>query len=161
MGISSINIAMAGSYGAYNQKLTEATRKQLEALGMPIDRNMTESEGRKILRQLEAKKEFNNNDNNASDMFKKARDLAQKLGIPIDEKISFEELIQKIEATLELKIENNKTNKTLLEELKGYSQELATLQAQSKGASGYDNTNQALMKSLELLGQYNKNFIKN
>jgi hypothetical protein len=48
----------------------------------------------------------------------------------------------------------------ILKRLKGLSQELAFIQAQSMGSSGYDNTNQALMTSLEMLSEYNKNFLK-
>ena len=48
---------------------------------------------------------------------------------------------------------------TALKELKSLSQELAFIQAQSNGSSGYDNTNQALMASLEMLSEYNKNFL--
>jgi len=46
-----------------------------------------------------------------------------------------------------------------LQRLEVYSRELASIQAQGKGGSGYDSTNQALMMSLEMLSQYNRNFL--
>ena len=53
----------------------------------------------------------------------------------------------------------DENNPIMLEKLNNLSHELANIQAQSNGSSGYDNTNQALMMSLEMLSEYNKNFL--
>ena len=64
-----------------------------------------------------------------------------------------------IQAKIEEKLAVSSNDINALKELKGLSQELAFIQAQSVGSSGYDNTNQALMTSLEMLSEYNKNFL--
>ena len=161
MGIISINNAMGASYGAYNQKLTQKTKEQLDANGIVYNSNITEMEGRKLLQTQAAQKSMHDgsSQNNASDLYKRALELAKKLGIAVNPGISFEQLLALIEVTLEERINSNKNNIEALQALKGLSQELANIQSQSKGSSGYDNTNQALMQSLEMLSEYNKNFL--
>ncbi len=166
MGISSINLAMGASYGAYSQKLTQATKQTLEKLGIPFNQNITEEEGKRLIKTHEAQKRENaqqegmfQNQPNSSDLFEKAKKLAQKVGVAVPENIEFKQLLGLIEAKLEEKISASSNNVAALKELKSLSQDLAFLQAQSNGSSGYDNTNQALMASLEMLSEYNKNFL--
>ena len=156
MGISSINMVMGASWGAYNQKLTQATRDRLESLGIPFNSNISEEEGKKLLKTYEAAKneitkEKNSSSSNqsSSDLFEKAKKLAEKIGIQVSEGINFQQLLMVIQAKLEEKISTNSNDINALKELKGLSQELAFIQAQSNGSSGYDNTNQALMTSLD------------
>ena len=70
-------------------------------------------------------------------------------------------LIKRIETDqcLKEKIEANQNNIEALKELKGLSQELASIQAESSGSLGLNNSNQTLMQSLEMLSEYNKNFL--
>lgn len=166
MTISSINLAMgASSYGAYNQKLTSATKAELEKLGIAYDPNITEAEGKKLIQQKKTQdtqksSQENSNQNSQKDpLFEKAKELAQKIGIKVDENQNFDSLLAKIEDTLEQKIQLNSNNEEMLKKLEGLSRELANIQAQSNGSSGYNSTNQALMASLEMLSQYNKNFL--
>ena len=166
MGIRSINLAYGASYGAYNQKLTQSTKQALDELGIPYNSNITEQEGKKLIKAHEAQKQENANQNslfqnfsNPNDLFEKAKKLAEKLGISVPEGATFQQIIIAIEAKLEEKIASTK-DIDALKELKSLSQELAFLQAQSNGSSGYDATNQALMNSLEMLSEYNKNFLK-
>ena len=165
MAISSIKYNLANSYGAYNQKLTQETRDKLIELGIPFSSSTTEAEGKRLIATAETKNSAKENGNmfsenkNASDLFEKAKSLAQKLGIEVSEGTNFNTLLTKIEAKLEQLINVNKNNINALNELKGLSQELANIQAESNGSSGYDNTNQALMKSLEIMAQYNMNYL--
>ena len=166
MGIRSINIAMGASYGAYSQRLTQATMAKLEALGIPYNQSTTEDEGRRLIRAHEAQQNqnanqqsFSQNNSNQSDLFEKAKKLAQKVGVTVPENIDFKQLLSLIEAKLEEKISASSNNMSALKELKSLSQDLAFIQAQSNGSSGYENTNQALMASLEMLSEYNKNFL--
>ena len=166
MTISSINLAMgASSYGAYNQKLTSATKAELEKLGITYNPNITEAEGKKLIQQKKAQDTQNNSEHNLGQntnkdsLFEKAKELAEKIGIKVDKKENFTSLLAKIESTLEEKIQASSNNEEMLEKLRGLSQELANIQAQSNGSVGYDSTNQALMASLEMLSQYNKNFL--
>ncbi len=166
MTISSINLAMgASSYGAYNQKLTSATKAELEKLGITYNPNITEAEGKKLIQQKKTQDTQNNSEHNLGQntnkdsLFEKAKELAEKIGIKVDEKENFTSLLAKIESTLEEKIQASSNNEEMLEKLRGLSQELANIQAQSNGSVGYDSTNQALMASLEMLSQYNKNFL--
>lgn len=166
MGISSINLAYGASYGAYNQKLTQATKQQLEELGIAYDKNITEQEGRRLIKAHEAQKHQQENQSgmfqnpqNSSDLFEKAKKLAQKVGVSFPEDIEFKQLLGLIETKLEEKIAASSNNVAALKELKSLSQDLAFIQAQSNGSSGYDNTNQALMASLEMLSEYNKNYL--
>ena len=168
MAISNINLAMAASsYGAYEQKLTPETRAELERLGIPYSQSITESQAKALIAQFKARKAHDeqaqnsltkNNKNQTNDLYEKALRLAQKLGIEPDEKIDFKALLTLIEQKLESKISSAQNNETLLKQLEGYSQELASIQAESIGA-GYDTTNKALQMSLEMLSLYNKNYL--
>ena len=167
MGIKSINLAMAASYGAYSQRLTQATKHKLEALGIPYNAGITEDEGKKLIKAHEAKKQENLNQGGmfqngpqTSDLFEKAKKLAEKLGIQVPQEANFQQLLSAIEVKLEQRLASSKNDINALKELKGLSQELAFIQAQSNGSAGYDNTNQALMTSLEMLSEYNKNFLR-
>ena len=166
MGITSINLAYGASYGAYSQRLTESTRQKLEVLGIPFNSNITEQEGKNLIKAYEAQKQQEQNKDslfqnpsNSNDLFEKAKKLAQKLGIQVPESADFQQIISQIEAKLEEKLASS-TDINKIKELKSLSQDLAFLQAQSNGSSGYDATNQALMTSLEMLSEYNKNFLR-
>ena len=169
MAISNINLTMnASSYGAYEQRLTSATKAELDRLGIPYDPNSTtESMGKRLIAEFKSKKANNeqaqnsftkNNKNQTSDLYEKALKLAQKLGIEPDEGLEFKSLLTLIEQKLEAKVSAAQNNEALLKQLEGYSQELASIQAQSAGAN-YDTTNKALQMSLEMLSLYNKNYL--
>ena len=67
-GISNINLAMSGSsYGAYSQKLTQATKQKLDELGIAYSNDMTEQEGKKIIAQYQASKSENSSNNSSSE----------------------------------------------------------------------------------------------
>ena len=166
MGISSINLAYGASYGAYSQRLTQATRQKLESLGIPCNGNLSEDEGKKLIKAYEAQKRENanqqgmfQNPSNSNDLFEKAKKLAEKLGIQVPQDINFQQLLMVIQTKIEERLALSSNDINALKELKGLSQELAFIQAQGSGSSGYDNTNQALMTSLEMLSEYNKNFL--
>lgn len=158
---------MAASYGAYSQRLTQATKNKLEALGIPYNAGITEEEGKKLIRAHEAQKQENTqqqsmfqNGSQTSDLFEKAKKLAEKLGIQVPKEANFQQLLSAIETKLEQRLVSSENDIEALKELKGLSQELAFIQAQSNGSAGYDSTNQALMTSLEMLSEYNKNFLR-
>ena len=164
MGISSVNYNLMNSYGAYNQKLTQETREKLIELGIPFNANTTENEAKRLIAAQETKNTkqedslFSKNEQK-SDLFEKAKTLALKLGIEVKEGTNFNTLLISIEGKLEQLLKANENNINALKELKSLSTELANLQAQSNGSSGYDNTNQALMTSLEMMAEYNKNYL--
>ena len=85
--------------------------------------------------------------------------ISKHYQMEVPKEIGFEQLLIKIQSKLEEKISESENNVSALKELKGLSLELSNIQAQSNGSSGYENSNQALLKSLELLGEYNKNFL--
>ena len=161
MSIRSINYNMNASYGAYNQKLTSSTKKQLEEAGIPYNNNTTESEGKKLL----ASAKNNNNstmfsgNRQSNPIMDRAISLAKRLGVEVNEDMDLKQILALIERTLEQKIAVSQNDIDEIKKLKEFSSELASLQAQSNGSSGYDNTNQALMMSLEMLSEYNKNFL--
>ena len=165
MTIKGINIAMGASYGAYSQKLTQATKQELVDLGIPFDANITEKEGKALIAAHNAQNKKNaqqenftqSNQNNQSELLEKAKKLAQKVGVAFPEEIEVKQLLALIQEKLEEKITASENNPNELKNLKNLSYELSSIQAQCSGSMGYDNTNQALLKSLELLGQYNKN----
>lgn len=165
MTVSSVNYNLGASWGAYSQKLTSATKAKLEELGIPYNSEMSEAEGKKLIQTVTAQQSsqkqgsFSQNSGNSNSLFEKARALAQKLGIAVDENVNFEALLAAIEAKIEQRLEVSKNDEAALKELRSLSQELAGIQAESKGSSGYDNTNRALMESLEMLAQYNKNYL--
>lgn len=167
MGIRAINIAYGASYGAYNQKLTAETRKQLEILGIPFNSNTTEQEGKMLIKAYKSQNEQNagkenlfQGHTNTDSLYEKAKKLAEKLGIQVPENADFKQLLNAIEIKLNQKLSTKTNDIDAIKELKTLSQELAFIQAQSNGSSGYDATNQALMSSLEMLSEYNKNFLK-
>lgn len=168
-GINNINLAMSGaSYGAYNQKLTQATKKKLDELGLSYSNDMTEQEGKKIIAQYQASKSENNSNSslsmssqNQSTDFQRQRleELARRLGISVSANQSNEDLISLIEQRLEERIRSAQDDKSELEILKNMSRELASIQAMKSGSMGFDASNQALSLSLEMLAQYNKNLL--
>lgn len=166
MSINSVSMGMnATQWGAYKQKLSEATKAELQKLHIPFNDSTTEMEARALIAQALAKQDkTNNNQNNQNNapkdnLFEQAEKLAQKLGIGVEKNIGFEELLAKIEETLEYKIKNSSNDIQMLNELKNYSRQLSFIQSQAMGATNNDATNQALMMSLEMLSQYNKSFI--
>ena len=166
MGIHSINLAYGASYGAYNQKLTQKTREKLEALGISYTQNISEKDAQKLIQAFESQKEqetsnqgmfLGSQGNNY--LLEKAIKLAEKLGIQVPQGATLQQILILIQAKIEEKLANSSNDIAKLKELKNFSQELAFIQAQSSGSSGYDATNQALMTSLEMLSEYNKNFL--
>jgi len=162
MAISSINQSMSGSsWGAYNQKLTKKTKEELDSLGIAYNNNISENEAKQLIRNAKTQNDLNNNQNqnSQSNLFEKAKELAKKLGIEVDEKIDFKQLLTIIENALEARISGASNNMSELQYLKALSSDLSNLQAQANASSGYDNTNQALMKTLEMMSEYNKNYL--
>ena len=171
MGISSVNMAMgASSFGAYNQKLTEATKTKLEELGIPYDSNMTEAQGKAIIqkyqnmksRESSDKSSLNQNNNPKDFLMERALELAKKLGISVPEQMNLTQVLALIQTELENRVRVNSSNEQELKKLRNYAQELSSLQAQSSGSMGFDSSNKALEMSLEMLSmynQYNQNFL--
>ena len=166
MGIHSINLAYGASYGAYNQKLTQQTKEKLEALGISYAQNISEKDAQKLIKSFEAQKQQETNQSgifqnpsSSNSLLDRARKLAEKLGIQIPQEATLQQILILIQAKIEEKLAASSNDINALKELKNFSQELAFIQAQSNGSSGYDNTNQALMTSLEMLSEYNKNFL--
>jgi len=168
MSIRSINYNINSSVGAYSQKLTPATKNKLDELGISYNANTTEAEGKALIQsaikrnnQKEDKSElFQNNSTKSNSLLDRAISLARQLGITDTEGVELKQLLVLIEQKLEQKIAVNSNNLDEIKKLREFSSELASIQAQSNGSSGYDSTNQALMMSLEVLSQYNKNFIR-
>ena len=171
MTISNINLAMsASSYGAYNQKLTSTTKAELEKLGIPFNRDITEQEGKSLLARYKTQHAHNENSSgsnfnhnqksNKSDLFERAKLLAQKLNIQVEENMPLKTLLTRIEEVLQGKIQSNQNNTNMLNQLKSYSEELASIQAQSMGST-FGAANKALEMSLEMLSLYNKNLLNN
>lgn len=168
MSINNINLAMsASSYGAYNQRLTAATKAELDKYGIPYDPNISEQQGKALLTQYKSNKAHNeaakgnftkNKEQKDPDILRRAKDLADKLGVSYDENIQLKPLLTLIEQALESKINGSQNNETALKQLKDFSEELASIQAESIGAT-FDTTNHALQMSLEMLSLYNKNLI--
>jgi len=169
--VNNINLAMSGSsYGAYSQKLTQATKSKLEELGITYNQNTTEAQAQQMIRKYQAAKGSENQtlSQNQEEQSSSSQDsnkerlinLAKQIGLTVDEKASFNEIASEVELELEKKIQASSDDKNQLLELKSLSRELASIQAQAQGASGMNqNTNQALMLSLEMLSMYNKNFL--
>ena len=168
MSVNNINLAMsASSYGAYNQRLTQATKSELEKLGIPYDPNITEQEGKSLIAKYKSNKAHNeaaqgnftkNKEQKDSDLLKRAKDLAEKLGVSYDEGIQLKALLTLIEQALETKINGSQNNEVMLKQLKEFSEELASIQAESMGAT-FSSSNQALEMSLQMLSLYNQNLV--
>ena len=172
MSIRSINYNINASYGAYNQKLTASTKKELEEAGIPYNPNMTESEGKKLLAgakssngqgALKNEQNYSKNGlflNDEKDSLKeRAIELARQLGVSVNEDMPLQQILTLIEQALEQRIAVSQNDIDEIKKLREFSSELANIQAQANGSMGFDNTNQALMMSLEMLSEYNKNFL--
>lgn len=169
MGISSINYALGASYGAYSQKLTQATKSKLEALGIPYDPKISEEEAKKLIIKTQAPEKekqahneslFQQNNNNSNSLFERLKKLADKLGIQINENANFQEIISTIENKIKEQIQTNKSDINSLKELKSISQELSMIKAQTGSMQNENSSEVELMHTLEMLGKYNKNFLK-
>lgn len=162
MTIRSINIAYgASSYGAYNKKLTQQTKDELEKLGIAYDKNITEDKARVLIKSKTVKTNSSAKEETSEgrdDLFEKAVRLAKKLGIVVTGRESFQEIMSKIESVIKQKAMENKTDIKALEELKSISYEFSALQAQTTGSLGFNST-KSLMDSLEMLSKYNRTFL--
>lgn len=169
MTISSVNLGYQNQYaasrGAYNQKLSPETKAKLEKYGITYNDGLTESRAQALIAAYEKTNETKKSSSNdtaegKNDLLKKAKQLAEQLGIEVDENESFQAILTKIEDAIKQQVIENKGNISALEELKSLSYELSALQAQSTGSMGFSNNiNKTLMDSLEMLSQYNKNFL--
>lgn len=172
MAISNVQmLSNASSFGAYNQKLTQTTKQKLEELGISYNSNITEQEAQKLISKYETanaqKSEqsgqqglFSSQDQNKDENLEQLKKLAAQLGIATEEKPDFNKLIKQVEAALQEKIQASGNDINQLQYLKGLSQDLANIQSQKDGSSSsYNSSNQALMMSLEMLSQYNKNLL--
>ena len=168
MSVNSVSIGMNGTqWGAYKQKLSEATKAKPAELNIPYNDNMTEAQARGLINEALQKQEQSRNDGFSSknnqtpkdSLFEQAKKLASKLGLSVKEDANFLELLTQIEDVLETKIKENASNADMLYELKTYSSELAQLQQMaSQGPVSINQTNEALIMSLEMLSQYNQSF---
>ena len=159
MSIRSISYNINASYGAYNQKLTAKTKAELDSANIPYNQNTTESEGRKLLSSAKSHNEQSLFSGENDSLKKRALELAKQLGISVNEDMGLQQILGLIEQALRQRISVNKNDIDEIKKLKEFSSELASIQAAVNGSSGYDNTNQALMMSLEMLSEYNKNFL--
>ncbi len=167
MGISNIGIySNVSSMGAYNQRLTQATRQKLEELGIPYKADITEQEAKNLINRYVAmkanqsnKEGFSQGNGEQNSLMERLKELAEKLGINVEHGADFNKLIKEVEMALETKVQSSKNDIDELQNLKSLSQELASIQAQTGGNQmNYNSSNQALMMSLEMLSQYNRNF---
>ena len=122
MSVNSIRTLMGTAYGAYNKKLTQETRAELMKLGIPFDSNITENEGKRLLNIYKSNNSSANqqnlqNNNQQNGLFEKAKKLAQKVGVEVDEKESFENLLSKIESAITNRLESSKNDETELKKL--------------------------------------------
>ena len=161
MSIGSVNYNINASYGAYNQKLTAATKRELDDAGIPYNQNTTEQEGKMLLQRARTNNEQSlfSGQNNGNGLMDRAIALAKRLGVQVSDDMDLKQILALIENALEQKIAVSQNDIEEIRKLREFSSELASLQAQANGSSGYDNTNQALMMSLEMLSEYNKNFL--
>jgi len=162
MSVRSINYNFGASYGAYNQKLTSQTKKELEEAGISYNQNTTEAEGRRLLQSAKSNNEqslFQGQNPNSS-LMDRAIALAKKLGVDVNENMEIKQILVLIENALEQMISRSQNDIDEIKRLREFSSELASIQASANGSTGYDNTNQALMMSLEVLSEYNKNFLR-
>ena len=161
MSIRSVNYNINASYGAYNQKLTASTKRELDEAGIPYNSNTTEQEGKKLLMNAKTNNDQSlfSNQNSGNSLMERAIALAKKLGVQVSDEMDLKQILALIENALEQKIAVSKNDIEEIRRLREFSTELAGLQAQASGSSGFDNTNQALMMSLEMLSEYNKNFL--
>ena len=123
MAISNINLAMgASSFGAYQQRLTSATRAELESYGIPYNPDITEQEGKALLANYKtqnsnndkAQNNFTNSHKQSNDLFERAKKLAEKLGIQVDENINFKTLLSQISQAIEIRLNANRNDESLL-----------------------------------------------
>lgn len=169
MTISSVNLGYqnqyASSWGAYNQKLSKETQAKLDKYGIAYSSDITESQAKALISAYEKTQKTKNsssqdNTSGKDDLFERAKQLAKKVGIEVNEDENFQNLLTKIDEVINQKAIENRGNVSALEKLKSLSYELSSLQAESTGSMGYNNSiNKTLMDSLEMLSQYNKNFL--
>mgnify|MGYP007068173104 CR=1 FL=1 len=80
MAISSVNYNLNASWGAYNQKLTKATKEKLDSLGISYTDNMTEAEGKRLIQTAQQTEKSSNqnsslNSSQSSSFFKPTKFL--------------------------------------------------------------------------------------
>ncbi len=164
MDINSLSGAFYGSFGAYNQKLTQKTKEKLDKLGIIYDAKISEAQGKSLLKahqQGNLKEnvfDFNQNSKNSygDELFKRALELAKKLGVEANENNDIKSVLSLIEQELKKRAQERNLDIDSIKELKRFSDEFELLNIQANGAN---TMNFNLMDSLDIMGKYNKNFL--
>lgn len=155
--VSASATSNTSSSSSSSTKLTDATKAQLEALGIDTTNITTEADGQAALKAAEANKEtakMSQASNPSEDSIKTdAKSLASELGVSISDDDTTDDILDKISSAISQLREAAGDDQTKLAEVEKYQDEYDTI------SGDYTNmqTSQAqLTNSMSGLASYNK-----
>ena len=141
---TSINSVNAGSIAARNAQLNEGTQKELEALGIAVTDDISESEARQIL-AARTQNKANEAVPTETEVLSEAKTLASSLGLSVSDDADVVDILDDIGAEIEALLESAETNPSILSAVSGYLAELNGLDEEySNIVALRDNYNNAI-----------------
>ncbi len=130
--ISSINTEAATTATSSTQKkssLSEETKKKLEALGITVTDDMTESQAATLINQAQQEnfQQGGEKQDTKSDIRAEAKTLAESIGIAVSDDAETDDILNDIGQEIELMLEDAENNPSVLSSLSSYLSELTNL----------------------------------
>lgn len=130
--ISSVNTGAATTATSSTQKkssLSEETKKKLEALGITVTDDMTESQAASLINQAQQKdsQQGGEKQDSKSDIRAEAKTLAESIGIAVSDDAETDDILNDIGQEIELMLEDAENNPSVLSSLSSYLSELTNL----------------------------------
>lgn len=158
--ISGVNAGSVSASSSSNQKtssLSEETKRKLEALGITVTDNMTESQAASLINSAQQKENDNSQNgqrqDSQSDVRADAKSLAQSMGISVSEDADADEILNDIGEQIEVMLEGAEKNPSILSTISSYLSELTNLDDRYETLQSQQ---QAVFAALDTVSNNNK-----
>lgn len=161
--INSLNINSGRLYSISTNQLSEETKAKLIALGIDPSSVSSEAEAQALISQVEAmsktdkaRPKTNNlptTPSSEQELMTKARELAEKVGVQLSQTDTLDDMCKKISEKLEKLAGNYASDTPKMNVIKGYSEELAQIDA---GYQKIQNNHQSIFAAMNMLSMSNK-----
>ena len=135
--------------------LSETTRKELEALGIPVTEGMTEAQAREKIQEARAEQAQGivGGLSGEAEVTSDIKTLAATIGLTIEDDSSAEDILEEIAEELEAQIDEAEGNPQELSTLMGYFRQLSKLDAEY---TVIQEGQAKLFNAMELVSRANK-----
>lgn len=135
------------------EELSESTKKELQALGIPTEDGMTESQAQAKIQEARMQKLQQSGAGTEVEIASDVKSLAATIGLSVEEGTPTDEILAQIAEELEAQIDEAEGNPQELSALMGYFKELSNLDAQY---TDIQRGQSKLFNEMELISQNNK-----